>query len=101
MAVGAGQFLFAIAATLIVFIILWIFPKVERLIGKSHETQTYNITCLLNEQVISGLEDIVSSSKLFVYSHKLEKNDESAIITWVIAGKPGYHINCANNSLIR
>ncbi len=92
MAVGAGQFLFAIAATLIVFIILWIFPRVERLIGKSHETQTYNITCLLNEQVISGLEDIVSSSKLFVYSHKLEKHDESALITWVLAGRPDYHI---------
>ena len=92
MAVGSGQFLFAISATLIVFIILWIFPKLERVIGRSHETQTYTITSAMDEQIISGLDALVSSSGLYIHSHKVEKSGELAVIAWVLAGKPDRHV---------
>ena len=93
MAVGAGHFMFAISATLIVFIILWIFPKIERMIGRSHETQTYVITSAMDQQVISALEALVSSSGLDAHSHKVEKRGELSVITWVLAGKPARHMH--------
>lgn len=99
MAVGAGQYLFSLAATLIVLIILWIFPKIERLIGRSHETQSYSVVCPMDERVIKELDAIMAATHLDVHSHKFEKQADRALITWVVAGRPERHQALRNQIL--
>ncbi len=91
MGVGAGKISFSIFATILALIVLWIFPRLEILIERLSETNTYEVVFSKDFDKFSLLEDLWKQNHLRVINGKRSRSGDKLVGRWVVVGSPKNH----------
>jgi putative Mg2+ transporter-C (MgtC) family protein len=92
MGIGAGELLFVSLSTLIVFVILLVFPRIESRIDRIRESRTYKIVITSrNTKMTEKIYQAISTCALQVLEHHQSKTGETIIGTWRAIGSPENH----------
>ena len=91
MGIGGGHYLFAGVATVVVLVVLWVFPQVERWIGRAGEMRTYYITCSIERGKPAQLDEMFRRCGLRVRSRKRHKRGDEVVCLWEAFGKSRNH----------
>jgi putative Mg2+ transporter-C (MgtC) family protein len=86
MAVGAGEYFIALVSSIAVFIVLVVFDKLQRLREKYHQTRSYKITVVNNNQHDSVIEQHIKNLKLNFWKKKNLKEGELYIYSYDVNG---------------
>jgi len=88
MGLGGGRYLLVGLATLVILVILWLFPQVERWIENVRETRLYEICLPLNSSFAERLPARLNEFGLQVIDHKEHKQGERRRLTFSTLGRP-------------
>ena len=89
---GAGELIFVSASTLIVVIILLVFPRIESWIDRIRESRTYKIVITSRKtKMTEKIYDAIGACSLQVLEHHQSKTGTTIIGTWRAIGSPGNH----------
>jgi putative Mg2+ transporter-C (MgtC) family protein len=91
MGVGSGQIWISVAATLIILVVMWLFPVLEGAIDRLRETRTYEITLPTLAEKVTHLESVFRKCGLRVYSHRQTKSGDHLMCVWEVRGTPKDH----------
>lgn len=91
MGIGGGQLSFVLIATMIILLILWVFPTVERFIDNLRDRKVYQVVCALNTPTAEQVDAILRDTGLRIYSVSRSKKGERMLCTWVTVGSPKKH----------
>jgi putative Mg2+ transporter-C (MgtC) family protein len=91
MGIGGGQYALIGIAVLLVMIVLWLFPILEQWIDNIREERTYEITCPLQAQKFTELEELFQKNGLRLRTHRQAKSGKRMICTWQAVGSPKAH----------
>ncbi len=91
MGVGSGEIWLSVAATLIILVVMWFFPVLERTIDRLRETRTYEITLPTQAEKVTHLEGVFRQCGLRVYSHRQTKSGDHLMCVWEARGTPKEH----------
>lgn len=93
MAVGLGDYGLAMVAGLIVFLILWLFAQVDRLVDVlGSEIRTYEITYIARENKLLRIEAAMADCKLKVIRRRRMKVGENLLQgSWELRGALARH----------
>jgi putative Mg2+ transporter-C (MgtC) family protein len=92
MGVGAGELVFVAASTLIVIIVLLVFPRLEIWIDSIRESRTYKIVVsTANVDKLDQINEALESHELRVYEHHQSKSGNTIVGTWHTIGSPNHH----------
>ena len=92
MGVGAGELFFVAASTLIVIIVLLVFPRLEIWIDSIRESRTYKIVVsTANVDKLDQINEALESHELRVYEHHQSKSGNTIVGTWHTIGSPNHH----------
>ena len=92
MGIGAGELIFVAASTLIVIIVLLVFPRLEIGIDRIRESRIYKIVVsTANVEKIDKINEALSSNDLTVYEHHQSKTGNTIVGTWHTIGSPKQH----------
>jgi putative Mg2+ transporter-C (MgtC) family protein len=91
MGIGAGYWDFVLYATVIILVVLWGFPLLERLLESVSEVQTYEITIPNDPTIYARVDDLWEEYNLKVFSRKINKEGNERVCTWRVVGKPVNH----------
>ena len=90
MGIGGGYFIFVSAATGVILIVLWVFPRIEGWIDNTRETRTYQTISPISREEFTRLEDMFRQCGLRVKCRKHKRGDEM-ICMWEASGSPKNH----------
>lgn len=92
MGIGGGELLFVMIATVIVLVVLFVFPPLERWIDRIRESRSYKIIISASSmEKLDDIRDALKSHRLYVYDQHQSKSGETIIMTWHTMGKPTDH----------
>jgi putative Mg2+ transporter-C (MgtC) family protein len=92
MGIGAGELIFVSVSTLIVVIILLVFPRIESWIDRIRESRTYKIVITSrNTKMTEKIYDAIAACSLQVLEHHQSKTGTTIIGTWRAIGSPENH----------
>ena len=92
MGIGAGELMFVSLSTVIVVIILLVFPSIESRIDRIRESRTYKIVVTSqNLEMTENIYDSIRDCSLQVLEHHQSKTGETIIGTWRAIGSPENH----------
>ncbi|HET9905555.1 MAG TPA: MgtC/SapB family protein [Anaerolineales bacterium] len=92
MGIGAGELMFVSLSTVIVVIILLVFPRIESRIDRIRESRTYKIVVTSqNLEMTENIYDSIRDCSLQVLEHHQSKTGETIIGTWRAIGSPENH----------
>lgn len=91
MGIGAGYYLFSIIATIVVLLILLVFPYVEAWMGIVVETRTYQVIIPNDRVKYINLETLWRKIGLRIMSSRHAKRGKKMICTWSVSGSPKSH----------
>ena len=91
MGVGAGRIVFSMCATLVVLVVLWGFPRLEMMMEKLSNTNTYEVVFLKDLEKLSFLDEVWGKYRLRVLSKKLNRVHDRLICEWEVSGSPKNH----------
>lgn len=92
MGIGAGELIFVAASSLIVIIVLLVFPRLEVWIDSIRESRTYKIVVsTANADKIDKINDAFVDHELKVYEHHQSKTGNTIVGTWNTIGSPKHH----------
>lgn len=92
MGIGAGELSFVAASTLIVIIVLLVFPRLEVWIDRIRESRTYKIVVsTANVDKIDRINDALADHELKVYEQHQSKSGNTIVGTWHTIGSPKQH----------
>jgi putative Mg2+ transporter-C (MgtC) family protein len=92
MGIGAGELIFVAASTLIVIIVLLVFPRLEVWIDRIRESRTYKIVVsTANVEKIDKINEALVAHDLTVYEHHQSKTGNTIVGTWHTIGSPKHH----------
>ena len=92
MGIGAGELVFVIVSTLIVIIVLLVFPRLEVWIDHIRESRTYKIVVSThNADKIDQINEALAAHQLTVYEHHQSKTGNTIVGTWQTIGSPKHH----------
>ena len=92
MGIGAGELIFVLISTLIVIIVLLVFPRLELWIDHIRESRTYKIVVsAANADKIDKINEALAAHELQVYEHHQSKTGNTIIGTWHTIGSPKHH----------
>lgn len=92
MGIGAGELIFVTASTLVVLIVLFLFPFIERWIDQSREARSYRI--VIASTNTTGADEIkksFDSCSLTILTHQQTKTENVIVGTWRVIGSPNNH----------
>ncbi|WKZ48451.1 MAG: MgtC/SapB family protein [Anaerolineales bacterium] len=92
MGIGAGQLVFVSISTLVILIVLLVFPQIEKRIDRIRESRTYKIT--LASGTGKGFEKInrtLEANSLTIFERRQTKTERSITSIWRVSGSPGNH----------
>jgi putative Mg2+ transporter-C (MgtC) family protein len=89
--IGGGYYVISGAATAAGLAVLWVFPVIEDLINKVHDTRTYEVVCPRDENKLLAVEDLFLESGLRVNRNKRMKSETGMITVWYARGRPEKH----------
>ena len=92
MGIGAGELMFVSLSTVIVVIILLVFPRIESRIDRIRESRTYKIVITSqNLEMTENIYESIRDCSLQVLEHHQSKTGETIIGTWRAIGSPENH----------
>ena len=92
MGIGAGELVFVTLSTLIVIIVLLVFPRLELWIDRIRESRTYKIVVsTANVDKIDQINEALAAHELTVYEHHQSKSGNTIVGTWQTIGSPKHH----------
>jgi len=93
MAIGLGEYWLAGVAALVVFIILWVFAQVDRLVDVlGREIRTYEITYIARENKLQRIEAAIAECKLKIIRRRRMKVGENVLQgAWELRGALARH----------
>jgi putative Mg2+ transporter-C (MgtC) family protein len=91
MGAGAGFYVLAPVAAVMVLIVLSAFYALEMRIDTAREVRTYDLTLPLRYDKVAELETAFRRSSLRVTSHRLHKHPDRILLRWRAAGRPSAH----------
>ncbi|HSM36368.1 MAG TPA: MgtC/SapB family protein [Longimicrobiales bacterium] len=91
MGAGAGFYVLAPVAALMVLVVLSAFYLVENRIDTAREVRTYDLTLPLRYDKVAELETAFRESSLHVTSHRLHKHPDRILLRWRATGRPAAH----------
>ena len=92
MGIGAGELIFVLISTLIVIIVLLVFPRLELWIDHIRESRTYKIVVsAANADKIDKINEALAAHELQIYEHHQSKTGNTIIGTWHTIGSPKHH----------
>jgi len=91
MAIGASQYYLAGATTVVVLLVLWVFPVIERWIDNVMEGRTYEVVCLAGGDGLEQVDLMFKESGLNVDNVHHMRQGERIISTWRVHGSPKRH----------
>jgi putative Mg2+ transporter-C (MgtC) family protein len=89
--VGGGQYLLATLATIIIVVVLWVFPSLERMMGTISQVHHYQVTTPKNRDKYIALTDQFKRFGLQVMASRRVRRGEDMICYWTAAGRPENH----------
>jgi putative Mg2+ transporter-C (MgtC) family protein len=105
MGIGSGHYALSCAAVLMVLLVLWLFPAVERRIGGMRDTRTYEIVCAPLPgsgffEVLEDIEERFAGSGLDVRRHEHRKQGHDVVCVWQVSGHPLAHDRLISQFLV-
>lgn len=92
MGIGAGELRFVAISTLIVIIVLLVFPRLEVWIDSIRESRTYKIVVsTANAEKLDRFNDALVAHELKVYEQHQSKSGNTIVGTWHTIGSPKHH----------
>jgi putative Mg2+ transporter-C (MgtC) family protein len=91
MGIGGGNYLLVGIAVVLVMLVLWVFPKLERRVGRLRDTRTYEIACSHPEEMSGEMERLFQSSGLEVRTRHHYKRDDKVVWILEAGGHPAAH----------
>jgi putative Mg2+ transporter-C (MgtC) family protein len=91
MGLGGGRYVLVGVSTLVIMLVLWVFPHFEHWLDNVHETRTYEITLPASSPRRAKLEESFRAHELRVHEHNETRSGRNAITTWKTSGRPRYH----------
>jgi len=92
MGIGAGELRFVAISTLIVIIVLLVFPRLEVWIDSIWESRTYKIVVsTANAEKLDRINDALVAHELKVYEQHQSKSGNTIVGTWHTIGSPKHH----------
>jgi len=91
MAIGGGQYLLAGMLVGFAIIVLWLFPYVELVIGRTRDYHTYEVICPVDLEKIDALENKMREIGLKIRAGQHVKEGECMRCSWEISGSPKKH----------
>jgi len=101
MSIGLGQYWLAAIAGLIVFLVLWVFAQIDRLVDiLGREIRTYEITYAARENKLEQLEAAMATCKLKIIRRRRMKVGEDMLQgIWELRGALANHTMFSNGML--
>jgi putative Mg2+ transporter-C (MgtC) family protein len=100
MGIGAGEIGFVAVSTLIVIIVLLVFPRLEVWIDHIRESRSYKIVIATsNAQKVDGIHDTLQACDLKILEHHQSKIGTTIVGTWHAIGSPENHETFASMML--
>ncbi len=91
MGIGAGQYTLVSLSTLVIMVILWLFPWFERVINHMREARTYEILLPLGSERAEEIAGRFSQVGLHVISRKDHKTKNGLLLIVSTLGRPKNH----------
>ncbi len=91
MAVGAGEYILAVGATVISIIVLILFTRFEEFLNISSEARTYRITTKTSWSKYKELKSLFKDNHLPIDSYKQEKDEKEMVCTFEVYGQTKRH----------
>jgi putative Mg2+ transporter-C (MgtC) family protein len=92
MGIGAGELLFVALSSVIVIIVLLVFPRLEVWIDHIRESRTYKIVVsTANADKIDKINEELEANELKIYAHHQSKTGNTIVGTWHTIGSPKNH----------
>lgn len=91
MGAGAGFYVLAPVAAVLVLLVLSVFFVVENRIDTTREVRTYDLTVPLRYDKVAELETAFRESSLRVTRHRIAKHSDRIHLRWRAAGRPAAH----------
>lgn len=92
MGIGAGDLIFVSASTMVVLLVLLVFPYLEARIDGIRESRTYKIVFPGTKwKSLEKVHDALLSNSLMVLEHHQSKTESSITGTWRVIGSPKHH----------
>jgi putative Mg2+ transporter-C (MgtC) family protein len=89
--VGGGQYLLATLATIIIVVVLWVFPSLERMMGTISQVHHYQVITPKDRDKYNALTDQFKHFGLQVMASRRVRRGENMICYWTAAGRPQNH----------
>jgi putative Mg2+ transporter-C (MgtC) family protein len=91
MGIGIGFFGLVGLVTLLILVVLWLFPVFELWIDNRRELRTYQLIHDLNLEKAKNLEDVFKAHQMHLFDYKQYKRGGQIISEWVAHGTPANH----------
>lgn len=93
MGVGGGQYVIVAAGTLIILVVLWVFPFIEGWIDEGRMTRTYRVTLPCDPKKVEEIGALFKQNRLKVSSHefRMQVSEEAIYCTWEAHGRTKNH----------
>jgi len=91
MGIGAGEFLLTAAGTILVLLVLWVFPALEARIDNLRHARRYEVICPVSHDTYAEIESVFRSSRLEIVDSLRTKCGDRLICTWRVNGRPAEH----------
>jgi putative Mg2+ transporter-C (MgtC) family protein len=90
-AVGGGQYLFALAGTLLALAVLWAFPSLENIIDHLNHFSMYELTVANNDALYVDLRSQFRENGLRIINSKRTRTGDKVTIFLGVIGSPKAH----------
>lgn len=92
MGIGAGELVFVTIATLMVIVVLLVFPRLEVWIDQIREARTYKIVVsTANADKLDEINQALAANELTVFEQHQSKTGNTIVGTWQTIGPPKRH----------
>ncbi len=91
MGIGGGQYALVMISTLVIMVILWLFPWFERVINHLREARAYEILLPPGSERIAEIAGKFRQVGLHVISHKEHKTEKGLLLIVSTFGRPKNH----------
>lgn len=91
MGLGAGHYLFVLASTAVVLIVLWVFPFVEYSMEHFSEMRTYEIVCKKDHAKHQKIEEMFLENHLNIKDRKFGRRGDYFSFRWTVNGRVIHH----------
>jgi len=91
MGLGGGKYTLVGISTLVILLVLWVFPRFEHWFDNIYETRTYEIKLPASSAKRGKLTDTFRELGLRVHEHSEARTGKNAITIWKTSGRTNNH----------